>query len=376
MLSPIQIRHTLHANPELSGEESNTSAFIVEQLRQLGIQKIHTGFAPHAVVAEIDGQQAGKTYLFRAELDALPIQETNDFGHKSQKNGVSHKCGHDGHSATLLAFAQKLQQQKHKFGKVLLFFQSAEETGKGTKQALDSGFFDQFSIAYVFAYHNLPNFPLGTILCKAGTFTPCVESILIELIGKSCHASEPANGINPAEAIADIIRYFGKLHQTDRNHPNYFVTTPIFINMGEKSYGTSAGYAQIGYTIRTWDNRRFEKYKEKIINKVTKICEKAQLSFKMTWLEPFKSNNNHLEAFQKIEAASRINGFPFIHITEPFNFGEDFGLFTEYYKGAMFGIGSGENCPALHTADYDFPDVLIEIGSDMFMQLLDSEGIK
>ena len=190
-MNAIQIRHTLHAHPELSGQEAGTSAFIVEQLRSLGIQKIHTGFSPHAVVAEIEGQEVGKTLLFRSELDALPIQEINEFAHKSLIDNVSHKCGHDGHSATMLAFAQKLQQQKLKKGKVLLFFQSAEETADGAKAALDSGFFDQFSIDYAFAYHNIPGSPLGAVLCKSGTFTPCVESLLIDLMGKNCHASDP-----------------------------------------------------------------------------------------------------------------------------------------------------------------------------------------
>lgn len=370
-MNPISVRHTLHAHPELSGEESKTAAFIVEQLRLLGIEKIHTGFAQHCIVAEIEGQEAGKTLLFRCELDALPIQEINDFAHKSKKDGVSHKCGHDGHSATLLAFAQKLQQQKLKRGKVLLFFQSAEETAVGAKKALDSGFFDQFSIDCAFAYHNLPRFPLGTVVCKKGIFTPCVESLSIELIGKNCHASEPANGINPAKAIAKIIQYFESLHQADRQHADYFVTTPIYINMGEKAYGMSAGYAQIDYTIRTWDNARLEEYKQNIIKKVEEISRKAQLIAHITWLEPFKANNNHPTAFHKIKDAAQTNGVEFIEIKEPLNFGEDFGLFTDRYKGAMFGLGSGENCSALHTSDYDFPDELIEVGSEMFWQLLE-----
>ena len=287
MIDPIQIRHTLHAHPELSGKEAWTSAFIVEQLQNLGIKKIHTGFSPHAIIAEIEGQEVGKTILFRSELDALPIQEIKDFDHKSQINGVSHKCGHDGHSATLLAFAQKLMQQKLKKGTVLLFFQSAEETAEGAKAALDSGIFDQFSIDYAFAYHNIPGSPLGAVLCKSGTFTPCVESLSIELIGKNCHASEPAKGINPAKAISQIINYFDTLHQADRNHVDYFVTTPIYINMGEKAYGMSAGYAQIDYTIRTWHNRRFDQFKEKIIKNVGQICQKEQLLHNITWLEPF-----------------------------------------------------------------------------------------
>ena len=139
MLNPIHLRHYLHTHPELSGEEIQTSKFVVKQLEKMGVSKIHTGFSQHSIVAEIDGKETGKTLLFRCELDALPIQEANDFAHKSVHSGVSHKCGHDGHTATMLAFAQKLLEKPLKHGKILLFFQSAEETGAGAKAAIESG---------------------------------------------------------------------------------------------------------------------------------------------------------------------------------------------------------------------------------------------
>ncbi len=296
MLNTIQLRHQMHAHPELSGQEAWTSAFVVEQLQKIGVSKIHTGFSQHSILAEIDGQNAGKTLLFRCELDALPIQEANNFAHRSTQNGISHKCGHDGHSATMLAFAQKLFEKPLKNGKILLFFQSAEETGAGAAAAMASGIFNQFNIDYAFAYHNLPSFPLGSVLCKEGIFTPSVESFNLTLIGKDCHASQPANGINPANAVATIITFMNTLHQPDKSKTDYFVVTPIHI-----------------------------------------------------------------------KSAANKNDLKFIDMTQPFDFGEDFGLFTDAYKGAMFGIGSGENCPALHTIDYDFPDELIEIGSDMFL---------
>lgn len=364
------IRHQLHAHPELSGQEAWTSAFIVEQLRKIGVSKIHTGFSQHSILAEIDGQNEDKTLLFRCELDALPIQEVNTFDHRSTINGVSHKCGHDGHSATMLAFAQKLLQNPLKNGKILLFFQSAEETGAGAKAAIESGIFKQFSIDYAFAYHNLPSFPLGAVLCKTGIFTPSVESFCVTFSGKNCHASQPANGINPANAIADFIQFMYTFHQPDKAQIDYFVVTPIHINMGEKAYGTSAGHAEVGYTIRTWDSRVLEQHKQLIKEKIAEICQKERLSFNITWFEAFNANNNHPLAFEHIKKATADKGLAFMEIKQPFDFGEDFGLFTDTYKGAMFGIGSGKNCPALHTVDYDFPDDLIEIGSDVFMGLV------
>ena len=369
MLNAIQLRHQLHTHPELSSQESWTSAFIVEQLQKIGVTKIHTNFSQHSIVAEIDGQSEGKTLLFRCEIDALPIQEANTFAHRSTITGVSHKCGHDGHSATMLAFAQKLMQKPPETGKILLFFQSAEETGAGAKAAIESGIFEQFDIDFAFAYHNLPSFPLGAVLCKEGIFTPSVESFNLELFGKPCHASQPANGINPANMVAQFIPFMAQFHQPDKTKADYFVVTPIHILMGEKAYGTSASHAEIGYTIRTWESPVLEQHKQKIIEFIEKTCHTERLEYQISWFESFKSNNNHPNAFDKIKKAAADSGYLFKETEQPFDFGEDFGLFTDTYKGAMFGIGSGENCPALHTIDYDFPDVLIEIGSEMFLRL-------
>ena len=376
MLNTIQLRHQLHTHPELSGQEAWTSAFVVEQLQKMGVSKIHTGFSQYSILAEIDGQNEGKTLLFRCELDALPIQESNHFAHRSTQNGISHKCGHDGHTATMLAFAQKMLQNPLENGKILLFFQSAEETGAGAEAAMASGIFKPFSIDYAFAYHNLPSFPLGSVLCKKGIFTPSVESFNLTLIGKNCHASQPANGINPANVIAAFINFMNSFHQADKSKTGYFVVTPIHINMGEKAYGTSAGHAEIGYTIRTWNSTVLEQHKDKIKEFIAVICQKEGLSFKIDWFEAFKSNNNDVQAFEQIKSAATKNGLTFIKMTQPFDFGEDFGLFTDAYKGAMFGIGSGENCPALHTVDYDFPDELIEMGSDVFLAIAMSSLLK
>ena len=122
MTTATEFRKHIHANPELSTVEKNTSDYVVSELKKLGITKIHQGFSMHSVLAEIDGNEAGPTILFRCELDALPIQEENDFVYNSSKAGVSHKCGHDGHAATMFRFAQKLIENPLKKGKILLFF--------------------------------------------------------------------------------------------------------------------------------------------------------------------------------------------------------------------------------------------------------------
>jgi amidohydrolase len=369
MTTAAEFRQHIHANPELSTVEKNTSDYVVEELKKLGIKKIHQGFSMHSVLAEIEGEESGPTILFRCELDALPIQEENDLVYSSTKAGISHKCGHDGHAATMFRFAQKLVEKPLKKGKILLFFQSAEEIGAGAKDAIESDIFKPFKIDYAFAYHNFAGFPMGEIIAKKGLFTPCVESGVFELTGKTSHAAEPSKGINPALAIAEIIQYFDSLNNPDKASTDFFVATPIHIEMGEKAYGTSAGKATIGYTFRTWENEKFDAMKVKILQKVDEISKRYKLEFSAKWLESFNANNNNATAYNAIKSAAKAQKLVLLDLEKPFEFGEDFGLFTKQYKGAMFGIGSGVNQPPLHSSKFDFPDELLEIGSAMFYQI-------
>jgi amidohydrolase len=369
MENSIDFRRHIHANPELSGFEKNTSEYVINVLKKLGITTIHQGFSMYSFIAEINGKEEGSTLLFRCELDALPIQEANDLPYRSIYEGISHKCGHDGHLAIMLRFAQKLMENPISKGKILLFFQSAEETGAGARGAIESGIFDQFSIDYAFALHNMPGFPMGAILAKEHQFTPCVESGIFELIGKTSHASEPHKGINPALAIAEIINYFENLIDADKSSESYFLCTPIHIDMGEESYGTSAGKANVGYTFRTWENDKFDTMKRQIEHNIVQIANKYSLGLVSNWVETFNANTNHPEAYQHIKKAASSLNMDIIDLEKPFEFGEDFGLFTKKYKGAMFGIGSGINQPPLHNAEFDFPDELIELGNLMFYQI-------
>lgn len=376
MTTATEFRQHIHANPELSAVEKNTSEYIVSELTKLGIKKIYQGFSMYSILVEIDGNEAGPTILFRCELDALPIQEQNDLAYRSTKKSISHKCGHDGHAATMFRFAQKLIEKPLKKGKTLLFFQSAEETGAGAKAAIESGIFNQFEIDYAFAYHNFPSFPMGEIIAKNGLFTPCVESGVFELIGQTSHAAEPLKGLNPALAIAEILQYFDSLNNPDKASSDFFVATPIHVEMGEKAYGTSAGKATIGYTFRTWENEKFDAIKDKIIQKVGDVSKKYKLEFSSKWLETFNANNNNETAYTEMKIAAKKQKFEILDLEKPFEFGEDFGLFTKKYKGAMFGIGSGINQPPLHSPTFDFPDELLEIGSAMFYQIAEQISIK
>src|SRR5699024_8521757 len=152
--------------------------YVRNKLKDIGVKTIHHGFFEEAILAEIDTGKEGKTVLFRCELDALPIQETNEnLAYKSVHEGVGHKCGHDGHMTMMLGFAEKLIQHPLEQGKILLLFQPSEENGQGAKGILDSELLEDFSIDYVFSLHNIPGYALGDIITKPDSFTPSVDSL-------------------------------------------------------------------------------------------------------------------------------------------------------------------------------------------------------
>lgn len=364
-----KIRKYLHQNPEISGEESKTASYIAEKLNDFGIKEVHQGFSQHSILAEINGKEKGKTILFRCELDALPIHEGNDFEYASNKDGISHKCGHDGHMAIMIGLAKSLAENPPESGKFLILFQSAEETGKGAQSVLESKFLDNYYIDYAIALHNVPGYPLGSIICKDDVFTPSVESINVELIGRTSHAGEPDKGTNPSSAISEIINYFNSLHQPNINKPNYFVVAPIHIKMGEEAYGTSAGQGNIGYTIRSTDFEYFKTQKSEIENKIDQITSHNKLEYKLTWLESFSANINNKSVVSTIKNSCKKLGLNYVNRPTPFDWGEDFGLFTQHFDGAMFGIGSGESAYNLHDNRYDFPDEITPKAIELFQEL-------
>ncbi len=365
----IQLRKHIHANPELSEKEAETAKLIKSYLEKCSPSELITDVGGHGVIAIFDSGIEGISILFRADTDALPIQETNDFDYQSKVKGVSHKCGHDGHTCSLLGFAKMLSKQPPKKGKVILLFQPAEEEGKGAKTVLDDEKFKSITPDYVFAFHNLPGYQLNEVVIKNGSFTSAVKSIIIKFNGKTSHAAEPENGINPALPIAEILRECDALSNNQPEREDFTLITPIHINMGEIAYGISAGYGELRLTIRTWNEQQMKELSSKLIDLIKTTSEKYNIDLDYSWTHEFSANENDNNAVKIITASAKKLS---LHITErdyPFKWGEDFGLFTQKFKGAMFGIGSGEKCPALHNPDYDFPDEILPNAIQLFHQI-------
>jgi len=363
------LRKELHKYPETACNEKATKKRIIEVVRH---------FKPDAIIELgktglafiYNGRTEGKTLMLRCELDALPIRESNDIKHCSTTAGKGHLCGHDGHISIMVGVAAALIKNKPRKGRVVLLFQPAEENGKGAKEMLSQKDFLALEPDYVVALHNVPGYEKGSIILKTGVFTPSVISIIIKLAGKTSHAAEPQNGVNPSLCISDIIQFALSLNNDKVENKNFTLITPIYTQIGNKAYGTSAGYGETHFTIRTHNNTLTESVIKVIKNKVAELAMRDHLSHDISFTQEFKANENNEEVVNIIRQVALENNFEIVEKASPFAWGEDFGHFTSLYKGAMFGLGAGKDTSALHNPDYDFPDEIIPYGIKMFWGII------
>lgn len=367
----IEFRKQLHKYPELSGNEANTAKLIKEFVQANNNTEIITDLGGHGLAVVYEFPEDGPSVMIRCELDALPIEEVNDFSHRSTSKGISHKCGHDGHMAIVAGLLLRIKDGFFKRGKIILLFQPAEETGEGAFKILNDPKFEKLNPDYVFALHNIPGFPVNSIISVQNSFSSTVQSLAIYLTGKQSHASEPENGINPAVSIAEIVKRFNDLNQPDINKPSFTLLTPVYINLGSKDYGISAGKGEIHFTIRTSTDEVMDSLKEKLIEMAGEIVEKHGLQLNIDWCDYFPASRNDEECNNLILRASKEHNYELIQQQHPFRFGEDFGWFSKRTKAAMFGLGAGTNSPSLHHSDYDFPDEIIETGINMFSSIIE-----
>lgn len=362
-------RKELHAYPEVAQTEYETAQRIETYLKTNTAASVIRA-AKTGVLAFFDSGQNGETIMLRSDHDALPIQEINNFEHKSTIKNVSHKCGHDGHSTIMLGVAEALTDFPISTGKVILLFQPAEENGWGAQAVLKDENFEIDEIDYAYALHNLPGFEKNQIIYKYNNFTAHIKSLIIKFQGKTAHAAEPEKGDNPDLAISELITY---CHEITNNNPaqdDFFLITTIHVNLGTRDYGISADTAELHLTIRAWNKEAFDKNCQQLLSKVERTAQQYSLNTSLTWLQEFHANENNKLAVDNIKKAADTLNFQAQERQHPFRWGEDFGLFTQQCKGAMFGIGAGKDTPALHNPDYDFPDEISETAIQQFYQII------
>ncbi|MEM6807316.1 MAG: amidohydrolase, partial [Bacteroidota bacterium] len=366
MLDLLQLRYQLHQFPEVSGKEVETAKRVANFLKDHKPDKLIEGIGGTSLAALYEFSAEGPLVLIRCELDALPIEEVNKFDHRSTRKGISHKCGHDGHMTILAGLAKWLGSRPLKKGSVVLLYQSAEETGKGAQEVLASEAFQEIAPDYVFALHNLPGRPLHEVRLIDGQFCTTVQSVAIKLTGLQSHAAEPEKGRNPALAIAEILQGAAELELNDPRHKQFGLLTPVYMNLGQKEYGISAGYGEAHFTLRSWYPVHMKALSEKLKVKVRKIANRYRLKHEMEWFDYFPAVINDPYCNEVLEKTVLKIGGQLKKVAQGCKFGEDFGWFTQKYPGIMFGLGAGEDTPALHNERYDFPDEIIETGIETF----------
>lgn len=367
--SLTQLRRQLHAAPELSGCEQHTAATLLAELQACAPDRLLTGVGGHGLIALFDSGRPGPTVLLRADIDALPITESGSQAHCSRHPGVAHLCGHDGHSAALIGVAKLLSAARPARGQVALLFQPAEETGSGARAVLDDPAFATIRPDRVFAFHNLPGYPLGQVVVRAGSFTAAVQSLVIELEGCPAHAAEPEHGRNPAQAIAELLQLAQALSCNHPERPDFALVTPVYAHLGERAYGTAAGEGEVHFTLRSWTQQTMSELESRLLSQLAATCERDGLQARHRWIEAFAACDNQADAVALISKAAAEEGMSCVTRPMPFKWGEDFGLFTQRFPGALFGIGAGETQPALHNSDYDFPDAILLPAAQLLYRL-------
>ncbi|MBU3145078.1 amidohydrolase [Clostridium sp. CF012] len=362
----IKLRHNLHENAEISGNENKTMRILIDFLRN------NTSFnivmKDGYFVAEKIILKNAVNLAFRADMDAISMLETTDIQYKSNNTTAAHKCGHDGHCAILAGLALEIEENPIAHKNIFLLFQPSEEVGLGARQIVQDGLLLENKIDEIYSLHNIPGYDVGSILYKRGVFACASKGVIINLKGKPSHAAYPEYGINPSYAAADIINFLNSSTKSSI-YSGMVLCTIVNINIGERSFGTAAASGEILLTLRGENEDDLMKLQNSILKFVQQCCTENKIDFSISFSDEFPETRNHDTCINNILEACVTNDFSYEELQYPFRWSEDFGYYLKNIKGAMFGLGDGKLQPQLHTADYDFPDSIIKTGVDIFYSI-------
>lgn len=367
----VALRHELHAHPELSMGETWTKQRLMDFIREHtklalvdGGRWFYAVYRAQGIPPE--GTPARPNIAFRADFDAVPVGEAPGLvPYASQCPGVGHKCGHDGHSATLAALALELNASGAERN-VFLLFQHAEETGQGALECVE--FIRQNQIAEIYAYHNLPHLEAGALAVPDGAAQPASKGMILQFNGVKSHASTPEDGRNPAFAIAELVTAIPALIRPER-WEGLVLCTVIQVNVGERAFGTSPGYGELLLTIRGEQEREMNALQQELEAMALDLAGEYGLTCAFAFEDAFPETRNHPGAAEKVRRAAEACGVRVKSLPAPFRASEDFGYYTKQITGAIFYLGDGAYAP-LHTPGFDFPDGLIPIALGVFRELI------
>lgn len=380
-----QIRRDLHAHPELCYEEVRTADIVAAQLAKWGIE-VHRGLGVTGVVGVVhgrDGGACGRGVGLRADMDALPMTELNTFAHASQHPGKMHACGHDGHTAMLLAAAQVLASQRAFDGTVYLIFQPAEEGGGGAREMIKDGLFDRFPMEAVFGMHNWPGYPAGTFAVSPGPVMASSNEFHITIRGKGSHAALPHNGIDPVPVACQMVQAFQTIITRNKKPVDAGVISVTMIHAGEAT-NVVPDHCVLQGTVRTFTIEVLDMIEQRMRD----VAEHTCAAFGATCEFSFRRNypptvNTPAEAAFAQAVMRSIVGDESTLMQEPTMGAEDFSFMLQAKPGAYCFIGNGDGSHrgryeggghdagpcTLHNPRYDFNDDLIPLGGTYWVEL-------
>lgn len=365
----IPLRRELHQHPELSGQEINTAETILEFLKPTQPDRIENHVGGHGILMTYDSQQEGPHLMFRAELDALPIQEKNKLEYSSRYPDRGHLCGHDGHMSILSGLGMHFGRFRPARGKVSLLFQPAEETGEGALEVIKSPTWQRNKPDYLFALHNLPSFPAGQVLVRKNVFAAASQGMCSILRGATAHAARPEQARSPAMPLSQIIQDFQHFGEEQDQYQDFVLLTVVHALLGTPTYGITPGYAELRATLRSFSNEDIHHLQHWAEEVVKRRAIAAGLDFEFQYSEIFPATVNHPEAFEILIAALEQKQTSVLQLDQPFRWSEDFGYFSKDCKTCFFGLGSGKGKPDLHHENYDYPDQITEQGLRIFLAI-------
>ncbi len=373
------IRRDIHAHPELCFHEDRTSDTIATLLAEWGLP-VHRGLGKTGVVAVIEGSKGpGRGIGLRADIDALPVTEKNTFAHVSTHPGKMHACGHDGHTAMLLAAAHHLSRNRDFAGRVVCIFQPAEEGGGGAREMIKDGLFDKFPVDAVFGMHNWPGLPAGHFAVRAGPVMASSNEFRIVVRGKGSHAAMPHLGLDPLPAACQMALGFQTIISRNKNPQEAGVISVTMIHAGEAT-NVVPDSVEIQGTARTFTTELLDLIESRMREMAQHTAQAFGMQCDFTFHRNYPPTINHAaEAEFARHVMRELVGEEAVHDFEPSMGAEDFAYMLQARPGAYVIIGNGggdHRSPGhgagpctLHNASYDFNDDIIPLGASFWVQL-------
>ena len=373
-------RRDLHAHPELGFEEVYTAARVKESLQVCGVDAVHTGIGKTGLVATIKGRGgiSNKMIGLRADMDALPMTELNDFAWKSSRAGLMHGCGHDGHTAMLVGAARYLAETRNFDGTAVLIFQPGEEGYAGARVMIEDGLFDRFPVQAVYGMHNWPGLLPGTIGMNAGAMMASADRVTIEISGRGGHGAHPYQTIDPVIVAAHIITAIQSIVSRNVRAIDSAVVSICAMRAGDPgAMSVVPGKATLVGTVRTFNPA----VQDMVERRLNELCGAVALGFGATAsvhyerIYPATINSLNETRFAADVAQSLVGSEHVVRDLEPSMGSEDFSFMLQVKPGAYMRIGQGaENGVGsclLHNTRYDFNDEILPLGAALHASLVE-----